>query len=318
MHAIALVHARRALSTRIWRTANVLSHRWQSSSSSSSDGGTDKKDPTEKKPLDDLNIDVSELTKQVNQQLNESVKKDTAGDEIPKDFMNFSEVRQRAQHERSYIFSWKPVIVAFLLTGATAIVLYFMRRKRLAEREQQQKMMAGKARIGGEWELLNTDGKLEGSKDLRGNWLLLYFGFTNCPDICPDEIEKMIEVVDMLDREEKDKIPVIPVFISVDPERDTIERVKKYCAEFSPKLRGFTGNKEQVAKVAKTFRVYHSEGPKTTDDDYIVDHTVIMYLIDPEGNFHDYYGQNRRAREIANVIRTKVLQFQMTKKNSWI
>lgn len=78
--------------------------------------------------------------------------------------------------------------------------------------------MAGKARIGGEWELLNVDGKLEGSKDLLGNWVLMYFGFTNCPDICPDEIEKMVDIVDRLDRE-KEKIPVVPVFITVDPIR---------------------------------------------------------------------------------------------------
>lgn len=79
-------------------------------------------------------------------------------------------------------------------------------------------MVAGKARIGGEWELLNTDGKLEGSKELLGKWVLMYFGFTNCPDICPDEIEKMVDVVDSLDRE-KDSIPVVPVFITVDPIR---------------------------------------------------------------------------------------------------
>jgi protein SCO1/2 len=176
--------------------------------------------------------------------------------------------------------------------------------------EKQQKVMAGKARIGGEWELLNTDGKLEGSKELRGNWLLMYFGFTNCPDICPDEIEKMVSVVEILN-ESDDKIPIVPVFISVDPARDTTDRVKTYCKEFSPLIRGFTGNKEQVDKVAKTFRVYHSQGPKTAEDDYIVDHTVIMYLIDPDGQFHDYYGQNRRAREIANIIKTKVLKYEL-------
>lgn len=75
--------------------------------------------------------------------------------------------------------------------------------------------------------------------------VLIYFGFTNCPDICPEEIEKMIDVVDELDRDE-DRISIVPVFISVDPVRDTKERVRKYCSEFSPKLRGYTGSKEQV------------------------------------------------------------------------
>lgn len=79
-------------------------------------------------------------------------------------------------------------------------------------------MMAGKARIGGEWELVNVDGKLEGSKELLGSWVLMYFGFTNCPDICPDEIEKMVDIVDKLDSD-RDPIPVVPVFITVDPSR---------------------------------------------------------------------------------------------------
>lgn len=107
---------------------------------------------------------------------------------------------------------------------------------------------------------------------------------------------------------------------SVDPERDTAARVKKYCAEFSPKIRGYTGTKEEVDKVLKTFRIYHSQGPadRNAPDDYIVDHTVMMYLIDPEGNFYDYYGQNRRAAEIANVIRTKVLQYGRKQKIGWL
>lgn len=68
--------------------------------------------------------------------------------------------------------------------------------------------------------------------------------------------------------------------------------------------------------MTKAFRVYRSEGPKTKDNDYIVDHTVIMYLIDPTGDFHDYYGQNRRSSEVANVIRTKALKYEMSKKKS--
>lgn len=75
----------------------------------------------------------------------------------------------------------------------------------------------------------------------------------------------------------------------------------------------------QIEKVTKAYRVYRSEGPKTHEDDYIVDHTVIMYLVDPEGNFHDYYGQNRRTSEIVNIIRTKQLKYGFKKKSagSW-
>ncbi|KAE9419159.1 hypothetical protein Angca_009835, partial [Angiostrongylus cantonensis] len=188
--------------------------------------------------------------------------------------------------------------------------------QRMEEREKHMKYIAGKARIGGDWELVNTEGKLEGSEQLKGNWLLMYFGFTHCPDICPDEIEKMVKVVDILDSKlSNEKIPIKPIFISVDPQRDTPARVKQYCAEFSPKIQGYTGSQEQVNKVAKTFRVYHSQGPITgkNSDDYIVDHTVITYLIDPDGNFHDYYGQNRTAEEIAKIIELKMAAHQALK-----
>uniref|UniRef100_A0AC34R7B8 Thioredoxin domain-containing protein n=1 Tax=Panagrolaimus sp. JU765 TaxID=591449 RepID=A0AC34R7B8_9BILA len=266
-----------------------------------------------KKPTkgEDIKIDLKEL----NEKLEDSLKSGQTDKlpEVDEKYMSFRRARERAEHERSYIFTWKSALLTLGIGGIGLAWLMYMRKMREAEMEKHQKIMAGKAKIGGEWELLNVDGKPEGSKDLLGNWVLMYFGFTHCPDICPDEIEKMVNVVEILN-EDKDKIPIIPVFISVDPERDTPERVKKYCAEFSPLIRGYTGSKEQVDKVAKTFRVYHSQGPKTTPDDYIVDHTVIMYLIDPDGVFHDYYGQNRRAREIANIIKTKVLKHEMSKK----
>ncbi|CAL2031194.1 unnamed protein product [Caenorhabditis brenneri] len=236
---------------------------------------------------------------------------------VDKNFMNFRKQAEQEAFKRSSIFNWKTVLGTFAVGGSCLAALFYIKKIRLEEREKHRKQTAGKARIGGEWELVNTEGKLEGSEELRGNWLLMYFGFTNCPDICPDEIEKMVKVVEIIESK-KDATPIVPVFISVDPERDSVARVKEYCSEFSDKLRGFTGTQDQVNKVAKTFRVYHSQGPRTSkqEDDYIVDHTVIMYLIDPDGQFHDYYGQNRKAEEIANVIEMKVLKYQAQHRKS--
>ncbi|KHN83363.1 Protein SCO1 -like protein, mitochondrial [Toxocara canis] len=292
----------------------------------------DQKHPTEGKNTkdDEPKIDLDEI--------DEALKNDSnTGKEMDDKFMNFKQKRegyirsltrriskdifQQAAHDRSYIFNWKAAVGTLAVGGVALIALLYMREKRLAESEKRRKIMAGKARIGGPWELVNTEGKLEGSEQLKGNWLLIYFGFTHCPDVCPDEIEKMIKVVDILDADPQKKFSIIPLFISVDPERDTIERVKEYCLEFSPKLRGYTGSKEQVDKVAKTFRVYYSQGPRSANapDDYIVDHSVIMYLVDPDGNFHDYYGQNRNETEIANVIKMKVLKHELTsRKKPWI
>ncbi|CAB3405387.1 unnamed protein product [Caenorhabditis bovis] len=273
------------------------------------------------KKSDDLETELQKDLKKLNEILKSGGAKDEVPEkpkEIDKNFMNFKQQAERQAHERSgSIFSWKVAMATLAIGGSCLAALFYIKKIRLEEREKHRKITAGKARIGGEWQLVNTDGKLEGSEDLKGNWLLMYFGFTHCPDICPDEIEKMIKVVDIIDSK-NDGTKLIPVFISVDPERDTIPRVKEYCAEFSSKLRGYTGDVEQVNKVAKTFRVYHSQGPRTSkqSDDYIVDHTVIMYLIDPDGNFHDYYGQNRKAEEIANVIQMKVLKYNAQNRKS--
>ncbi|MCP9263682.1 hypothetical protein DINM_007066 [Dirofilaria immitis] len=236
---------------------------------------------------DDLKVDMEELEKalktdEVSTNYNENIRK------------------LRGQVEKGFreIFTGKLAMVIVGVSVILIIILSGLREKKMRELESERKQTIGRARIGGSWELVDFDGKLGGSEQLKGNWLLLYFGFTHCPDVCPDSIEKMVEVV----------------FISVDPERDTVERVKEYCAEFSPKIKGYTGSKEQVAKVAKAFRVYYSQGPKVDKDDYIVDHTVIMYLIDPDGEFHDYYGQNRSAEEISKIIKLKVFKHDTMKK----
>uniref|UniRef100_A0A0N4WGV4 Piwi domain-containing protein n=1 Tax=Haemonchus placei TaxID=6290 RepID=A0A0N4WGV4_HAEPC len=123
----------------------------------------------------------------------------------------------------------------------------------------------------------------------------------------------MVKVVDILyAKRGKEKTPIKPIFISVDPERDTVQRVKEYYAKKStPKSKGFTGSVEQVNKVAKTFRVYHSQGPRTgkDEDDYIVDHAVTTYHISILMDFSMNTTVRQTAGEIANVVERKTLKF---------
>ncbi|EPY39273.1 electon transport protein SCO1/SCO2 [Angomonas deanei] len=169
--------------------------------------------------------------------------------------------------------------------------------------------------IGGPFELKDAfTGKKVTEKDFEGKWMYVYFGFTNCPDVCPEEMAKMTRVIRHLDKK-VGKDYWEPVFVSLDPKRDTPEKIKEYLSEFSPRIRGLYGTTEQVEAAARQYRVYFAipDEEAMSEDDYLIDHSIIMYLMDPSGKFCDYTTKEFQWFESYSKLLRRMMDYEREK-----
>ena len=159
------------------------------------------------------------------------------------------------------------------------------------------------AAIGGPFTLVDGAGKDVTDRTFRGKYMLVYFGYTFCPDVCPTTLSDVTQALDKLGPA-ADRLQ--PLFITVDPGRDTPDVVRQYAAAFSPRLQGLTGSAAQIAAVAKEYRVYyapHKTGPNPGD--YTMDHSSILYVMDPSGRFAGII----RADEDPDALATDLRKF---------
>jgi protein SCO1/2 len=180
------------------------------------------------------------------------------------------------------------LVAVLLIGGAAALMLTGHGRD------------SGASDIGGPFALVDGDRKPVTDQDFRGKFMLVYFGYSFCPDVCPTTLN---EIADAMDRLGPTAARVQPIFITVDPKRDTPAVIKQYAANFSPRLIGLTGTPEQIAKVAKEYRVYYAEhrtGPGPND--YSMDHSSILYLMGPDGQFIAPIPADDCAASIASII----------------
>ncbi|KAJ2484244.1 Cu-binding protein, partial [Coemansia sp. RSA 2052] len=170
--------------------------------------------------------------------------------------------------------------------------------------------VVGKADVGGPFELTDQDGNTVTDKTLLGKFALIYFGFCHCPDICPEELDKIGEAMDLLERNPKTKDAVQLVFVTCDPQRDSPAEVKKYLQQFHPGFIGLTGSVDQIAAMCKAYRVYFSKPPRVDEgQDYLVDHAIFSYFMDPDGEFIDVYGKDKTALTMASDMEMRISQF---------
>lgn len=156
------------------------------------------------------------------------------------------------------------------------------------------------ASIGGPFELVDQTGKTVTQDTYKGKFMLIYFGYTYCPDVCPTELQDITTTLEMLGDKAK---RVQPIFITIDPARDTPKVMGEYVSNFYPGMVGLTGTEAQVAAAAKAYRVYYAKVAENENDpDYLMDHSSIIYLMDDQGKLAAYFNTKMTPEDMAKAI----------------
>jgi len=153
--------------------------------------------------------------------------------------------------------------------------------------------------LGGAFSLTDQTGQAVTERDYAGRWMLVYFGYAFCPDVCPTELGTMAAAMDSLGAAAE---RVTPVFISVDPQRDTPAALADYVPRFHPRLQGLTGTPEQIAEVARRYRVYYARVQRPDMTDYLMDHSSFIYLVGPDARVRSLFRPELRPEAIAAAI----------------
>jgi protein SCO1/2 len=187
-------------------------------------------------------------------------------------------------------------VIAGFLIGAIAGAVLLVANPQGGQPVQS----SGAALIGGPFSLVGADGKPVTDRDFRGRYMLILFGFTHCPDICPAELQVIAQALEQLGDKAK---KVVPIFITLDPERDTPEAMANYVKSFGPNFVGLTGSPEAIAAAAKAYRVAYSKVEnKDSAGDYNVDHSALVYLMDPEGRYVTHFSYGLSADQMAEKL----------------
>jgi len=190
---------------------------------------------------------------------------------------------------------------AVLMTGALA--WQWNRMSQQSTATSGGTTASGTALIGGPFELLDQNGELRRESDFAGRNMLIYFGYTYCPDVCPSSLSVMTQALDILEERAPQKAQIIaPIFITVDPERDTVEAMKSYAEHFHPDMVALTGSSEQVAQAAKAYRVYYAKAEDEASGDYLMDHSSFIYLMGPDGSYLTHFAHNATPDSIAEDL----------------
>lgn len=166
-------------------------------------------------------------------------------------------------------------------------------------------------KIGGDFTLIDQNGNARSTKEFRGKILLIYFGYTYCPDVCPMALEHMTKALKMLGKD-RDKISVL--FVTVDPIRDTKETLKLYSTNFDPNILMLTGSEKALHDVMNKYKVYAKKETKEGFSDYLINHTSIVYVIDNHGNYKESFAHSTEPEKIRQILLKQLIELQALEK----
>lgn len=154
--------------------------------------------------------------------------------------------------------------------------------------------------VGGPFRLTDHQGRLRRDTDFRGKLMLVYFGYTTCPDVCPTDLYQISQAMGLLGESASE---VVPIFITLDPKRDTVKLMSAYVPSFHPQLVGLTGSESDIRQVARAYRVFHQKVPVSGWLRYTVDHSAFIYLMGADGRYLGFLPPGTDAQRMADVVR---------------
>ena len=194
--------------------------------------------------------------------------------------------------------------VGGILVGAVGWLVWPEKTVERSAAELMDVVMWNKEPIGGPFALIDHTGQPRTDADFRGKLLLIYFGFTYCSDACPTDLQAIATALDNLGPMGE---AVQPLFITVDPEKDSPEQLKAHVALFHPRLIGLTGDREQIRNVTSAYKVYFAKAEPSNKDNPNIDHSGFTFLVDAGGKYLGFFPPGTSADLIVQVIRPKLV-----------
>jgi cytochrome oxidase Cu insertion factor (SCO1/SenC/PrrC family) len=191
------------------------------------------------------------------------------------------------------------IVVASLFAGDLAAAEEQPSKDQVSAAQMMDDLMYGRGTVGGPFTLTDTTGKPRSDSEFRGKLMIVYFGYTYCPDVCPADLMAITQALDVLGSAAEG---IQPVFITVDPERDT-KVLTDYVAAFHPSLVGLTGSPEEIRKVANSYKAFYVKVPTERSGEYSIDHAGVIYLMGRNGEYLGFMPPQTGPDRLTEILR---------------